>query len=45
LTSLLAAVSTALAERRVIPGGYIFEVEDGHVSPPLASAFQTHLTH
>lgn len=32
LTSFLAAVSAALADRRFIPGGYIFEAEDGHVS-------------
>ncbi|KAJ6439369.1 subtilisin-like serine protease PR1C [Purpureocillium lavendulum] len=38
LASLLAVATGALAERRFVPGAYIFEVEDGH--DPAAVAQQ-----
>ncbi|KAL3959629.1 hypothetical protein ACCO45_004746 [Purpureocillium lilacinum] len=44
LTSLLAVVSTALSERRFLPGGYIFEVEDGHDTGAVIQQVGSHGT-
>ncbi|UNI24715.1 hypothetical protein JDV02_010442 [Purpureocillium takamizusanense] len=44
LTSLLAVASAALAERRFIPGAYIFEVEDGHDTASVAQEVSSHGT-